>query len=163
MKKYLFVIVVISMFLITGCNSSKKETVYGCSDCVFAYSKEEINIGDKLTNYEKDYSSLNRNFFLGYKIDKNDKIESSYVCGKDNGKVFCIEGNIDDSKYEKNKETLSKVYDNKKCIEDILDGGKAYSCSGDISVKINDGATNYIGSSKSDQCYVKYDGSTYCY
>ena len=165
MKKSIVVLIILSLFIVTGCNSSKKSKIkeIDCSDCVYFYSKEPKKVGDEIVDYTKDYSSLNSNFFLGYKIDSNSKIKNTYICGIEKGKLFCIEGNIDDSKYEDNKKTLSKIYDKDSCKETILDGGKSYQCSGDIYIVLTDGASNYIGASKSDQCYVNYDSYSYCY
>ena len=166
MKKSLFFLILIAiLFVITGCSLFNKmdNNVFGCSDCVYKYTKDTKKIGDVLTEYNSDYSSINHKFFLGYKLDKNNKILAGYVCGKENRKTFCIEGNFNESKYEENKKILNKIYDIEKCDENNYGNDLYYVCFGELNVNISNNGTNYIGISKSDQCYVNADGEMYCY
>ena len=124
MKKFIFITLIMSALLLTGCDN--KKTVEGCSDCVFSYYtyEEEKDIGDVLTNYTNDYKTLKdengnqRQYFLGHTIDKDKKITKSYACGILNDKAFCIQG-IDGLKnkdiYPNNQGIIKKVYGEDKC------------------------------------------------
>lgn len=163
MKKKLFILSIATpMLILTGCNLLNKNNVYGCSDCVYSYSDDVIKIGDIITEYNSDSSSIDNNFFLGYKLDKDNRIINGYVCGKEKEKIFCIEGNYNGSKYKENKEILNKVYNKEKCKETTFENNSFYSCSGEININISETNTNYVSSSKKDQCYVNADGKMYC-
>lgn len=162
MKKIFVLIFITFLFVLTGC-SLFNNNVYGCTGCVYTYTKDTKEIGNVLTKYNSNYSTINHKIFLGYKLEKNNKILAGYVCGKENGKTFCIEGNFKESKYEENKKILNKVYDKEKCEENKYGDDLYYGCSGEIDVSISNNGTNYISISKSDQCYVNADGKMYCY
>ena len=165
MKKVLFLFSFIAiLFIVTGCESKDEKKFYGCDDCVFARYTETKKIGDELTEYEKDYKALKHDYFLGHKIDKNNKITAGYLCGVEDGKLFCVEGNYKTSKYEDNKTILNKVFKEEECQEDKDE--QIYTCTGNVHISINNedkDGTNLIGLSKSDQCYIKANGSMYCY
>ncbi len=93
-------------------------TIPSCPGCVFAYIEESMQYGTNGTilnenEYVKDYTTLNKNYFLGLKLDKNSKIEKAYVCGittKETEKIpFCIEGTTDGTSNEKNLELLTDI------------------------------------------------------
>ena len=159
MKKYLVLLLLV--VLLTGCNSNSK--MIGCDDCVYSHFTDRKAIGDKLNKFEKDYNKVNNNIFLGHVLDENNKILKGYVCGINKGKTFCLEGNIDNSKYEANKKILDEVYGSGNCSESTNEDEKYYFCSGKINVSISNNGFNYISVSKSDECYVSNDGTTYCY
>ena len=159
MKKYLVLLLLV--VLLTGCNSNSK--VLGCDDCVYSRFTDRKAIGEKLDKFENDYEAVNNKVFLGHVLDNNNKIVKGYVCAIDNGKTFCLEGNVDENKYEANKKILSKVYNKNNCSETEADDEKYYSCTGKISVSISEKGYNYVSISKSDECYVSSDGTTYCF
>ena len=159
MKKYVLVLLLLVLFMI-GCGSDK---VIGCSSCVYSRFTDKMGIGDKLEHYEKDYKKINNKVFLGHVVDKDNKILKSYVCGIDSGKVFCLKGNYEKTSYETNKKILNQVYGKIKCLEDSTSDEKYYDCSAGLTVSISNQGFNYIGSSKSNQCYVSVAGISYCY
>ena len=72
-----------------------------CPGCVYRksttkkYNTNSINSSEensKLTSseYTTNYKTLNSNYFLGHVIDGDGYILSSYVCGINNGKFFCL-------------------------------------------------------------------------
>lgn len=90
-------------------------TIPSCPGCVFAYytsikyikgtegkTDNQIKIDD-IENKTRDYTTLNRNAFLGHILDSEGKIERAFACGIYNDKPFCIEGTKDGSKYEENR------------------------------------------------------------
>lgn len=158
MKKIIFVLLII--ILLTGCSSNSK--VIGCEKCVYSHFSSKKMIGDKLDSYKKDYNDTNNKVFLGYELDTNDKIIKGYVCGTDKGKTYCLEGNLNNSKYESNKKILDDIYNKSNCTEKSYDNEKYYSCTGELTVNISSNSYNYIGTSKSNQCYISNDGTTYC-
>lgn len=148
MKKYLILALcaIISVGLITGCeskkedkNNNKTETkeddnkisndVINCQDCVYAYYNDEKKYGengDILSNYTKDFKTLKdengnqRKIFLGHIIDDDNKIIKGFVCRAEFGKVFCLEGSTNGSTYESNVNVINELFEN----ED-----KLYLCS----------------------------------
>ena len=157
MKKVLFLLLVI--FLLTGCSNG----VIGCSGCVYSHFTDVKKAGDKLEKYEKNYKKIKNEVFIGTKIDKNQKITNGYVCAKEKDTVFCLEGNVDGSKYEANKKILDKVYDKKHCDEITGKDSKYYSCSDKNGVTISNKGVVYVGISKSNQCYAYPNGNMFCY
>lgn len=158
MKKIIFVLLII--ILLTGCSSNSK--VIGCEKCVYSHFSGKKMIGDKIDSYKKDYNDTNNKVFLGYELDTNDKIIKGYVCGTDKGKTYCLEGNLNNSKYESNKKILDDIYNKSNCTEKSYANEKYYSCTGELTVNISSNSYNYIGTSKSNQCYISNDGTTYC-
>lgn len=64
------------------------------------YSPEYPN-QNILTNYTKDYRTLNKNAFGGFVIDDSNRIIKTYICGiHDNGKVYCIGSNYGEEEIE---------------------------------------------------------------
>ena len=159
MKKYIFIL--LAVVLLTGCSSKSK--MIGCDDCVYSRFTDQKAIGDKLDDYKENHKDIKSNIFLGHVLDNNSNIKKSYVCATDKGKSFCLEGNIDNSKYEANKKILNDVYNKTNCSEETDDDVNYYSCTGKISVSISNNGYNYVSVSKSDECYVSNDGTTYCY
>ena len=165
MKKKIFItcLVVISLFVVTGCGCHHKTKAKNCEDCVYAYYTESKEYGNKLKDYTDDYTSLKHSkFFLGHELDEYDNIKKGYVCGVENKKLFCLEGQPDNEKvYKSNKELLIKVYGKDKCSEKDINGINAMTCSGELNISMYDN-TIVIGTSKSDQCYMM-DNRMYCY
>lgn len=159
MKKIvLSLLIVLSLFLLTGCNK-----VEGCDDCVYSRYIEPKIIKEKLSEYKKNYKNVKDKVFIGHVLDKNNKIKKLYVCGIDGNKVFCLEGNYKGSKYKENKKILNKIYGDKNCDELETSDGKTYTCSDELSVTISEKGIIYTSVSKSDQCYVQSEGYSYCY
>ena len=158
MKKY--IILLLLVVFVTGCGTIKTT---GCKNCVFGRFNEKQKIGSKLESYEKDYKKINNNAFLGYVLGSGKKIEKSYICGINNKKAFCIEGNIDKTKYASNKKVLNEVYGKDQCKEEPFENSKMYTCYGRIVAYVFEEGANYLGPSLDDLCYAFPDGSTFCY
>lgn len=85
-----------------------------------------------LTEYTKDYKELKyedgsqRTFFLGYKLDDNNKIIKAYTCGLYNNKLFCLEPGKEN--IDKNKKILKDIFGSEKCYEFDSSGGKTFAC-----------------------------------
>ena len=58
------------------------------------------------------------NFYLKYTLNSSGIIEEIDVCGKHNGKEFCLKRNADDSKFEQNKTLLLNTFGNDSCNVD---------------------------------------------
>ena len=154
----LSIIIVLMLFVLTGCSKVKN-----CNGCVYTRYYEPKLIKETLKDYKKDYTSIKNKVFLGHKLDKNNNIIKSYICGIDKNEVFCLEGNNNGSKYKENKRILTKLYGKNKCNEVKSNEGKYYTCSSDIDVAISEKGINYISVSKSNQCYVESNGYSYCF
>ena len=162
-KVVILCLVVISVFVVTGCGCHKKTKAKNCENCVYAYYTDTKEYGNKLKDYTDDYTSLKHSkFFLGHELDEYDNITKGYVCGVENKKLFCLEGSTGDEKiYKSNKELLYKIYGKDKCKEADLNGTKALTCSGDLNISIYDNSI-VVGTHKNDQCYMM-DDRMYCY
>ena len=159
MKKIvLSILIVLSLFLITGCSRVK-----GCKNCVYSRYIEPKVIGDKLSKYKKNYKDVKNKVFIGHVLDDNNKIKKSYVCGIDGNIVFCLEGNYKNSKYKENKKLLNEIYGDKNCSEMETSDGKTYTCSDELQVTVSEKGIIYTSLSKSNQCYVQSDGNAYCF
>ena len=102
-----------------------------CPGCVFAYytdykwikgsgyGESESSGNNKLTTYTNDYTTLNKNYFLGHVLDDSGYIIDNYACGIEDDKPFCLEGKYA-SKYNSNIEVLNSIFpscpDNNRCI-----------------------------------------------
>lgn len=154
-------IIVLTLVVLTGCNDTKKENkkenvsnVDTCPNCVYGYYENSVKIGDILSNYTKDYTTLKyddntqRKEFFGYVLDSENKIINGYVCGIVNNKVLCLEGN-DSSKYEYNKELLKNNFSVSVCADKKDEYGPYYECNSDdiYMVASSDGYV-YIASEK---------------
>lgn len=185
MKRVLIGILAIILFVtLTGCGSSKNETnkntntgeskykkvlpettpsvQYNCENCVFAFVTERISIGDKLTGYTKDYSSLKdsdgkqRIRFLGFVLNPDETIQQAFACAIENGKMFCIEGTKDGSKYESNLAIIKSVYDEKKCST----RGMHTVCSGTVNSNIK--KNGFVSTSERGSCSISESGEISC-
>ena len=142
-------------------------TIPSCPGCVFTYLEEDMQYGTNGTildedEYVKDYTVLNKNFFLGLKIDKNSKIEKAFTCGittKGTEKIpFCIEGTTDGSSYEKNVEVLTEIFGeyNEETMQgcSIYEGNCSCETTGTSASSNNYGQVNTSHKEEDTQCYV---------
>jgi len=94
-----------------------------CPDCVYRFSSTEKYIynstnsqrtdeNSKLTTeeYTTDYTTINKDYFLGYVIDDNGYILKSYACGKEDNKYFCLESTSDGSKHNSNLRIMNEIF-----------------------------------------------------
>ena len=144
-----------------------------CPGCVFAWylysetkwikgsgnGEDEASGNNKLTNYTEDYTTLEKNYFLGHVIDNNNYIIKSYACGIENGKAFCLQSSSDGSKYNSNVDTLNSVFPSCNADASASDS----DCTG-TTVRANansyDDVDVYSGSSN---CHVYNIGNSSCY
>ena len=131
-----------------------------CPGCVFAwytdhkwikgsgYGENESSGNNKLTNYTDDYTTLEKNYFLGHVIDDNNYIIKSYACGIENNKAFCLERTSDGSKYSSNVDILNSVFP---------------GCNADASASDLDCAGSSVHGRAGSNGYVDvYSGSAHC-
>lgn len=178
-------------------DSNLPSSISNCPNCVYAIFSEEnrkllpgtqprkdyrTNQYDvlkdedyKLHSYTKDYRKLikdvdeDKRYFLGFIIDDNEIIQRAFACGIEKKKPFCVEGTLDSSAYENNKQILLNIfgkYGEKEYKIGCLDGS-SFSCNGnnveaDLSkngggVLVGDGYNRSIAS-----CTIFVDGYIYC-
>ena len=167
------------------------EVIEECKDCVYSIYYEEdekvlpgtkpryhtydetydvlTNKNYTLTEYEKDYRKLikgraeDKRYFLGHILNKDGKIERAFACGVHNDEPFCIEGRLDNSAFESNKNRLIEVFGEWICKDNGLD----FYCDADdiqVSMSLDGGGVStgdaYKRSAK--WCTVYNDGYIYC-
>ena len=75
---------------------SHSNTIASCPGCVYAYYTSTKIFGgedaDVLNDYTNDYTTLNKNIFLGHILDANGKISRAFACQIKNDTPYCIEG-----------------------------------------------------------------------
>ena len=123
-------------------------------DCVYAFYTTSKNFGPNgtgsvLTEYTEDYTTLNKNYFLGHILDNNQKIEQAFVCGLNDGKIFCVEG--DGAKYEKNKKIIKEVFKDLTFYENRADTDNKNGCFFD-----NELVREEFGPAESSGCTYNY-------
>ena len=99
MKKIIFILDI--TILLIGCSVINKTICY--NGCVYSSNSNVVKIGEKFTHYERNYKKLNKKYFLGYKLGKNNKITNGYVCVNENYKTYCLGSNSNVSKYKEIK------------------------------------------------------------
>ena len=104
-----------------------EETCIGPNCIYYKYNRgNNYKIGDSIDNiigYTDDYNSFGNNF-LSF-ILKDDKVYRNFVCGKEGGQYFCLEG-VNTSKYSDNVSTLDKYFSTCSYNE----SKSKYTCSG---------------------------------
>jgi hypothetical protein len=167
-KMIVFIILLILFFIITACDKKETMTINSCNNCAFAFYEEESSkqYGSNITlkNYTYDYKELknkngeNRKMFLGHMLE-NGKIKRGFACGISNGKVFCIEGTYDGSKYEDNANILRSIFGDSNCKEDDY----FIICKDDIFAATNRDGTVNVGVSNDDfECKAISNGTMNC-
>ena len=164
MKKNLVVCLLVLTILLTGCDNKKINNIESCENCVFAYYDVQRQYGiegNLLEEYTKDYTTLKAdgvqiNKFLGHILDENGVIVRGFACGINKGQPFCLEGSIDDSLYEQNKEVLKKVYDEDKCV----DAETSFQCNDELYVIIY--KTGNVLIDKDKPCFIA-DTRMFCW
>ena len=108
-----------------------------------------------------DYTTLNKNYFLGFKFDGSGNVTNAYACGinaNNNNIAFCIEGITDGSKFSSNVGILNTAYPG--CNADA--SGSYAGCNDSV-----DGSASSYGYvdvyDDGGGCYVDYTGSATCY
>ena len=159
---------IVMLFIITACSNEKKITVNSCTNCAFSFYNGESSkrYGDEvlLKDFTYDYKELKtktgeeRKIFLGHILNKK-KIERGFACGIENGKVFCIEGTRDGSKYEENVQILKSIFGSDNCQEDDY----YIFCKNDIFAGTNkDGTANTGVNLDGVECNVISNGTMNC-
>ena len=167
-NKYICLLMIITVLLVTGCSGQKKITINACKNCAFSFYDEEFSKkfdeNYYLRDFTYDYNELktkngeNRKMFLGHILNGR-KIERGFACGINNDKVFCIEGTKDGSKYEDNVQVLKDVFGDINCKEDDY----FIFCKDDIFAGTNrDGTANVGVLSDGIECNVISNGTMTC-
>lgn len=152
--------------------SENVPTIASCLGCVFSTNtiNEDKYIGtDTVTNYETDYTKLNRHVFLGYILDKNTHIiQRAFLCGINGTTPFCIEGTTDNTKRANDIDNLNEIFSNKEVIDDFyyywyMDGHNA-SSNRVIRAYPDGSVESSYDSEYGSECVVNLeDGRTGCY
>ena len=186
MKKIKFLLVlVLTAFCLTGCSlpfnidfSSKKNkegSIESCPGCVFAFYTDYKYIASsstasymraettELTDYETDYRKViektGKNFFLGHTLDKNGKINRSFVCAEIDDKPFCFEV-YGESKMEASSQFLQKLIDDGISCSEWR--SPIFGCSNGIYIEVYKTFAE-IWDDTGSWCAVNTDGSSACY
>ena len=167
-RKIPLILLIVISFTITACKKEEKITINSCENCAFSFYSEEsskqYDANISLKDYTYDYKELQnksgegRKMFLGHMLE-NGKIKRGFACGINNGKVFCIEGTRDGSKYEDNVLILRSIFGDDNCKEDDY----FIKCKDDIFAATNrDGTANVGVSLDSIECNVISNGTMNC-
>ena len=92
--------------------SSLPATIATCPECKFVFTTDTLTIGtSEATGAVDNYTTLNKNYFLGVITNDNNVITRAFACGIENGTPFCLEGTRGSSKYANpNITTLNTIY-----------------------------------------------------
>ena len=117
-------------------------------------------------NYEELIGTINKNYFLGVKLNSNNEVTNAYVCAVKDAVPFCIEGTNDGSKYTENQ-TLLQEADlwNNSCTVDTSEGSTTcgpWDDSGPISVEAYSNGFVFNGVGDADYCEVSPNGFFIC-
>ena len=167
-RKIAFILLIVPFFTITACSKQEKTTINSCENCVFAFygeeSSKQYGVNITLKNYTYDYKELqnknaeNRKMFLGHMLE-NGKIKRGFACGINNGKVFCIEGTHDGSKYEDNVLILRNIFGDDNCKEEDY----FTFCKDETFAGTNRDGTANVGTQSDDiECMVISNGTMNC-
>ena len=146
-------------------DSAKEVLPYiaSCVRCVYAKntSSNQKAIGDNLgvkgTDYFEDYTDLNSNFFLGYKLDTNEEITEAYGCVIENNKPYCFRGWVNESSetnkpvYTENVRLINEAYPN--CNASVVPGG--VNCTGtSTTANVQPGGMILVGPTSGAPCMI---------
>jgi len=168
MKKIIYLLLIIAALMITGCDKQEKLNVNSCEGCAFSFytSEDSKTYGDKdkLKDFTYDYKELktksgdSQKMFFGH-ILEDGIIKRGFACGINNGKIFCIEGTRDGSKYEDNAKILKDIFGEDNCEENDY----FIKCKDDILAATNrDGTANVGVTTDGMECNVISNGTMYC-
>ena len=138
---------------------------------VYAWYKGMKHIGDTLTEYTTDASTLGKDIYLKHILDSEDKIISSFACANFNGtEERCLEGGSADTYgwvssktdstgrvaklYAIAQEGISEVY--------CFFNASTSSCDSISAILRADSHGGVDVSGEGGYCIVEYDGSSYC-
>jgi len=147
-----------------------------CPGCKYSIGEAELGLGEpidtnNLDKYYDNYDSLG-NSFLGYTTDSSNIVTRLFACAIHNGVPYCIEGTLDGSTYNSNKNILNHFY-NSNCKESNQDDEYAYVCYNEgvdpenpntnpkASTSVGYNLTGWYGETyEGMECYLD-DGSVY--
>ena len=151
-------------------------TISSCEGCKFIYTENEYFYSannynsspiSTLTTFENnnetlvdDYTTLNKNYFLGFKFDGNGVITNAYACGI-KGTAFCVEGSTDGSTYSATNTFLN---DSTTGIWQGMcdDFGSDVHCYGSVSADAFSGGSVNVGAD-GGYCDVDSNGRASCF
>ena len=150
-------------------------TIPSCPGCKFMYATNFYQYGgannanatvvSTLTGVTDDYTTLNRNYFLGFTETQDGKIDRAFACGikgTDNngdvneGTAFCIEGAVDNSKYNDNVSLITGPtlwndadFTAGRCVDNTL----SVTCNGSVEVFVGSNGDAHVNTG-SGGCYA---------
>ena len=153
-----------------------------CPNCKFMFTTDISYYGGSnqatevstLTGVTDDYTTLNKNIFLGF-TEVDGRIDRAYACGikgedPNNGVAFCIEGALSDTRGG-NAATREAAYNaNNTLLNDSTTGlwqgecsnyNSGIVCNGSVTADSNSAGGVYI-SEGSSYCYVGAYGDLAC-
>jgi len=115
--------------------------------------------GDTLVS---DYTTLNKDSFLGFKFDGSGNITNAYACGinaDNNNAAFCLEGTTSASAFTANVGVLNTAFPG--C--DIIDPESEAMCMATVSNAYVTSDDYVVVSGGSGNCNVDFGGYAGCY
>ena len=176
-----------------GKDDINEETIESCSGCKFIYSTQMLyttwnkaggegnNPTEALTpsvltsglydNYKDLVAVTNKNFFLGVKLNSNNEITNSYVCGIKDNVPFCIEGTSTGSNYQSDSSFIKGLGFTCTEVSNSTPGEEKdnrikcgpWDNSEMISVEVHENGTVQIGIGTNGSCGVGDSGTLICY
>ena len=151
-------------------------TIESCLDCKFMYTTNENYTGNGYTDVEditetvtNDYTTLNKNYFLGFTETQDGKIDRMFACGikgenPNQETPFCIEGGNSGSTYISNNTLLNTIYGPYNSETTLGCNNSEYdvNCNGTISATADDEGTANVYASTGG-CSVNISGDLYCW
>lgn len=160
-------------------------TIPSCQGCKYIYTTTEYQYGgannpnatqvSSLTGATNDYTSLNKNVFIGFTETQNGKVDRLFVCGikeeaPNQGTTFCIEGSTDGSTYSANISTIagSSVWDDAsytagRCHHVNVVADNVYCEDSLLYASIDEYGWGVMrDQTNNNQCFVSEAGTFYC-
>lgn len=159
-------------------------TIDSCPGCEFIFTTNTYNYGQNGSTRNDiaynndvlvaDYTSLNKNHFLGFKIE-NDVIVKAYACGikedsPNPGTAFCIEGSTDGTTFNSNVSLITGAtlwndpdFTADRCYHITVVDDNVYCHSGLLYTSVNEfGWCSVEDNSISKSCLAQDDGTASC-
>lgn len=100
-------------------------------------------------------------YYLKYTLNTNGIIDKIDLCGKHDGQEFCLERNVNGSKYNQNKESLINIFGSDSCSS----YGTSFDCEDDhVHVTAYDDGNLYVFTAGTEEgCRVFGGGASECF
>ena len=173
---------------------NSRDTVIGsinaCDGCKYTYRTQDILTTWNMAGYTATYdpqqetptvittglydsyldliNETGKSYFIGVKLNSNNEVTDAYLCGIRNNIPFCLETASDGSKYQSNKETVQRIWNN-TCNIEIKNQGTSsqyenMSCGKEGSVKVsgNSHGPLNVGIDANNSCFSYTNGTIGC-